>query len=198
MRSSAASLLRMVMTMLGRRFVQQVGRCARRRLLGRASIAAAAKCTHLKPKRETGAIMNTVPTRQPFSFVTSFRNRITEATVVVSVALPQRMLDEASNSVWRCNFSVARDGKSNEGFACSDEAISAVLLAFAFATRELIEGEQEWETADGVPAWLIIPKTVPVSWGFEYYSKIWNLMKIELQKLQRDIEDRRIGRDSPP
>lgn len=69
-----------------------------------------------------------------------------------------------------------------------------MLLAYSAATTDISSNVSEWETADGLPAWIAIPRLVPIAWDYDFYKKICDFIETEDQALQRIIEARRRAR----
>lgn len=72
--------------------------------------------------------------------------------------------------------------------------MQALMLAYKAATKTACEDETLWNTEDGVPAWCIVPRTVPISWKYDFYRKCCDFIETEEAALLRNIEERRRAR----
>lgn len=122
--------------------------------------------------------------------VSTYRNTNDGSELKVSLRWPEWSIDSNGNGVWCCEFATDRDGVKEERRAYSEEAFGALLNAYVGATKDLVEQEQDWETADGTPAWVMIPKLIPISWGETIYAKVLNYSNEQVRLLQEDIEKR--------
>ncbi len=127
-------------------------------------------------------------------FTTSFRHSTTGSRLTVQIFPPVLLPDGHGGQYWRCDFTSDQDGNVVQKYAGGVDWMQALLLAYTVATKTACEDETLWETEDGLPAWCIVPKTVPISWKYDFYRKCCDFIEAEEAALLRKIEERRRAR----
>lgn len=51
--------------------------------------------------------------------------------------------------------------------------------------------ENDWVDENDVPIWVLIPRTIPISWGYDFYKHIVDLVDGETEKFTDEINERR-------
>ena len=149
---------------------------------------------------------------QKILFSASFRNTKTTKKLRVDVYEPIEMLSRdyiKSKNLQSTYPHMTTDDKSRifiskyvsesaentrVGEAGASSWLDAVLLAYRSATDVVKKKEIDWESLAGVPAWLLIPKTIPISWGWEFYNEVQNLIIEKEKALNKKIARRRAKR----
>ena len=126
-----------------------------------------------------------------FPLVSRFRNRQTGKTIVVSLAVPFQANDRDGNVEWSCPYKVSQDGIETSGKISGADWLQALLLAYKGATKPISDSEIEWENEDGIDAYALIPKMVPISWGYDFYQRLYGYIKSEENALNAEIAERR-------
>jgi hypothetical protein len=85
---------------------------------------------------------------------------------------PRALVQPDGGVYWRCRFTVF-DGKQEcQGEAAGDNWLQAFMLALQKATIDIAHDQTDWVNSHDVEAWAILPKLVPISWGFEFFKQI--------------------------
>ena len=119
-----------------------------------------------------------------------FYNKKTGRKLEAIVGIPTEELTEHGRD-WRCEFCVITDASTVTKHAWGTTWLQAILIAFKAATVAIAKEEDEWETADGEPAWQAIPMLVPTSWKFDFFDKCRRYIREQESLLMEEIEARR-------
>lgn len=92
---------------------------------------------------------------------------------------------------WECRYVVRLDGKVVRSSAAGDSWLQAILQAVE-GVRQFISDDpsDRWTTEDGVPAWVIFPKLVPIAWGLEEFDRIASSIDAREEKLNAKLRKR--------
>jgi hypothetical protein len=86
-------------------------------------------------------------------------------------------------TVWLSRYTVLCGRKARRGIAGGDNWLQAILMATEAIRRCMPEGEAEhWVDRSGVPSWVMFPRLVPISSGYEFHE---NLLKL-IEKQERE------------
>jgi len=125
-----------------------------------------------------------------------FRNIATGQMLIASVFEP-RSSDQYSeqadmtSGTWWARYSCEYADQSTSDQVGGASWIQALLLALHGACMPIIKNENGWENLDGCPAWVLIPKLVPISWGYELYRKVLDFSAELESALQRELSEKR-------
>ena len=87
-------------------------------------------------------------------------------------------------------YKVDFEGKVSEGEAYGGTWLWALQNAVRSGTY-MVEDETEWEDAYGLPAWVVLQRAVPITWGYEFYKSVVESIKRKETVLFRRLEKRR-------
>jgi hypothetical protein len=116
-------------------------------------------------------------------FSLEFRNRRDGRTLRARFFMPTRQSVDARIAgktayYWVCRFEVQRNGKVSNEIASGDNWLQALLMAVEGVRRTIPDdSEQDWQTEDGIPSWVLLPKHVTISWGYELHRKLWDMVR---------------------
>ena len=135
--------------------------------------------------------MASVPERELFR--QCFRCITSDAELCIALAEPYEEENPELGPLWYCNYSVSGNGIGNEysGRAAGADWLQALLMALLAASKRLEGDELTWVTSQGVPAWAVLPKLVPIEWGYQFYRKICDHISDEETLLKASLDKRR-------
>jgi hypothetical protein len=113
------------------------------------------------------------------AFEIAFAHVETKSRLAARVYLPRQ--DEAQPGdqapVWFAAFEIDRDGAVTRRRAGGADWLQALLMAVEGVRRQIPEGEENlWLTPDGVPSWAVLPRRVPMDWGYAFYRHICSMI----------------------
>ena len=74
---------------------------------------------------------------------------------------------------WVATYSVSLNGLVQRRQAVGDDWLQALLLAVeGIRLRIDARDEQEWTTSEDIPFWMLFPRKVSISWGYEHFRKL--------------------------
>lgn len=116
--------------------------------------------------------------------------------IAFSMRIPEleSFLDARSEQVsrWRCSYSIKSGNSIQERTAYSETWAGALVMAMEGMRLAIPDEEQnDWTTSDGLPSWLVFPKTIPVGWGYEEHTRLWQLVRSEQAEINRRVESKR-------
>ena len=128
--------------------------------------------------------------------VMHFQNRCSRSQLTSRVFRPIASeqgphLDDMATGSWTANFECNLDGTVTRDYVGGSTWLQALLLAFEGATKPLIGNEADWENLDGCPAWVLIPKLVPIGWGYDLYKRVLDFSNAEQVAINERIAERR-------
>jgi hypothetical protein len=89
----------------------------------------------------------------------------------------------ATAPVWFSKYSVTIAGELVEREAAGENALQALQLSIEGVRIRIPAGEEEdWQTKDGVPSWMVFPRSVPINWGYDFYKQIVGVIDKEEAK----------------
>ncbi len=122
-----------------------------------------------------------------------FFNRRTGSSVEIRVARPELIPPSAGSHLsayWKCEYLLIHDDVTRPGFCGGESWMQSFLLAYEAITTIIKPLDIEWETSDGTPAWLVIPRLVPIGWNYDFYAKIIRFIEHADNEINAQIEAR--------
>ena len=130
-------------------------------------------------------------------FSINLRNSVTNNTIAATFYEPQKERKYIKDSrswivVWKTRARIRVDDKV---FRDNSLPGTSWLTSFLLAIESLrilvpFEEEDEWLDESGFPSWLVLPKTIDVSWGLEFHQKLASQVRNEIEKFVKNIEKR--------
>jgi hypothetical protein len=134
---------------------------------------------------------------QPILFSVQLENPVSGGRLKVDVFCPvvHRHFSDLTGrwgSDLRSRVVSTLDGRTEEDLIGGGSVLEIFWLATDFIRQKLPAGtESDWVNEDGVPAWVLLPKAIPISWGHEFYKRVDDLVNIEIASFTKEIEMRR-------
>lgn len=98
---------------------------------------------------------------------------------------------------WGSGVVVRIDGQLHKKVVWSCNWQSTFNLALDYVRRFIPEGqEREWCDEEGLESWCVLPKLVPISWGYELYERISRMSDEAEREFVTAIERRRLASDA--
>ena len=95
---------------------------------------------------------------------------------------------------WSIRVRVTVDGALHQKTIWSSNWQGSFMLALDFVRRFIPEGqEREWFDEEGVESWCVLPKLVPISWGYDLYERISRMSDQAELEFVSDVERRRLA-----
>jgi hypothetical protein len=97
-----------------------------------------------------------------------------------------------TSPVWKTRVLVELDSEMvRDSLMPGPTWLNSLLLAIE-AVRKFVPPDQENEWLDemGQPSWIVLPRTLDFSWGYDHFKRLASLLEAETQALQRGIEKR--------
>lgn len=126
-----------------------------------------------------------------------FINRRIDSSVEIRVAQPQLIPSSEKgefSAYWRCEYLLIHDDVATLGFCGGESWMQSFLLAYEAVTTIIKPLDIEWETPDGLPAWLVIPRLVPIGWNYDFYAKVIRFIEERDDAMNAQVEARRVSR----
>lgn len=131
-------------------------------------------------------------------FSIELRNRVTSGTILATFYEPQKerkyIKDNRSwTVVWKARVRIARDKKVLRDSSLPGVSwLSSLMLAIE-SLRILIpvEEEDDWVNESDFPSWLLLPKTIDVSWGRELHGELVDIVNMRLAKFISNVDKKR-------
>jgi hypothetical protein len=148
-----------------------------------------------------GAIMNLAIKKNKNSrklFSIKLRNQVTKGIIVAVFYEPRKerkYLKESKSWIvlWMTRVWIKANSKILRNNSLPGTTwLSSFMLAIE-SLRILIPFEEEeyWLDESGLPSWLIVPKTIDVSWGHELHRKLADQVNSEVAKFVEQIDKKR-------
>lgn len=120
-------------------------------------------------------------------------------TVTMPEVVPREVWDKSNHPYWKCVMTVQKRGKVTTRAFYADVWTGAIGIAFE-AMRCMIPEDEEcnWETPEGLSGWIVFPKTIPISWGYAFHRKLWDMIVNEERRFVAGIERRRLRSEAKP
>ena len=95
---------------------------------------------------------------------------------------------------WGSRIVVEVDGVTHSRVIWSGNWSGAFLLALRYVRHFIPEGEErEWVDDDGLESWCVLPKEVPISWGYDLYARISAMVDQAEKEFVSEVERRRLA-----
>lgn len=109
----------------------------------------------------------------------------------LAMPVPDSAVDQRGNQVnrWKCSFTVDFDGEISSRTVYSETWIGALVMALEGLRLFIPEDEEKnWETDEGLPSWLVFPKTIPVGLGYAEHHRLWRMIVHEEKSLEGEAD----------
>ena len=107
------------------------------------------------------------------------------------------VIDALGNEVtrWSCSYIVQSEQGTKEKTVYCETWVGALVIALDGLRRMIPEDEDnDWETSEGLPSWLVFPKIVPSGWGYAEHQRLWKVVREAQAEINARIEQRRTGK----
>lgn len=115
-------------------------------------------------------------------------------TVTMPEPVPRAVWEKSDRPYWKCIVTVEKRGKATVRAFHDDVWTGAIGSAFEAMRRMIPEDEEcDWETPEGLSDWIVFSKPIPISWGYAFHRRLWDMVVKEERELIADIERRRLA-----
>lgn len=95
---------------------------------------------------------------------------------------------------WGCTVTIDADGIQQIRTLYSVSWLSSFLLALKFVRTFIPDGEEcEWVDEYGVESWCVLPRFVPIGWGYDLYHQISCMSEDAARSYEEDVQRRRLA-----
>jgi hypothetical protein len=157
--------------------------------------------TLLKLKKPIGAIMSMASDMSKdarIMLAMEFVNVETSETLEIKVYEPSTVKHfSKTHNKWyeslRSDTKVVSRGTTSKEVFGGDSRTEILLIALEFIRTQIPEDEETiWVDSRGVPSWIVLPKTIPISWGYALHQKISGLVNSEIKKFTDEVQRKRL------
>jgi hypothetical protein len=130
-------------------------------------------------------------------FSLKLHNRVSGAEFIATVYYPQKNRFYSSLvNTWcedlRSKVVLEFDKEKSEEVIAGGSLLEIFWMATDCIRHKIpSENEVDWTNENGTPIWAIIPNTIPIGWGHEFYREIVNSVDAQVKKFVAKIEKRR-------
>lgn len=123
-------------------------------------------------------------------------NRNTNSTLSVVFFAPElsTWFDEELQrdlSSWITHYEIELDGQKKNYRAAGVDWLQAFLMALEGVRVKIPAEEAEiWETPDGLPSWMALPRCLPIAWGYEVFKEAEDSVELIVNRVHREIENK--------
>ena len=162
-------------------------------------LAVSEKVIARKPQRGIGVTMST-ETEKCFRVLCtiSLHNNTRRQSIFAEIGEPISEVTHPPGAPepvhdWGSSVVVNFDGNLHQKIVWSSNWQGSFLLALDYIRRLIPDGqEREWLDEEGVESWCILPKLVPISWGYDLYERISRISDQAEREFVEGIERRRL------
>lgn len=138
---------------------------------------------------------------RPSGFTLVLRNQKKKRVLKFCLDMPELilrpewyvMIYKDESQYWRCAYSIKAGRKTDERVAFGDTWISALEGALEGMRLAIPESEErDWKTPEGLESWCILPRVIPISWGYDLYHRISRMSDDAEKEFEADVERRRL------
>jgi hypothetical protein len=121
------------------------------------------------------------------------RGAILMATLLAPITV--RHFSKLSN-VWHEHLEskvrISVGGKRSTQIVGGGSWLEIVFLATELIRRHIPENEEkEWVNERGTASWVILPKTIPIGWGYELHRKLSDHVNDQVEKYVAQVDKKR-------
>lgn len=143
-----------------------------------------------------------MPAGDPPLLTFSFKRTTTNDELYAEIFAPQ--IETSFNehvkrelSSWRAEYTVRVGSCSERDSIGGENWLQALLLAIEGVRQRIPRGDEDcWLTPDGRPSWVVLPRRVPISWGYEVYREAERAMEAVEQSFIESVNRRRLEQES--
>jgi hypothetical protein len=122
------------------------------------------------------------------------RRRSLHFTMTMPGTVPRAVWDRTDHPLWACTVTVVKRGKPTSWTLHGEDWTGAIVNAFKLMRRMIPEDEEcEWETPEGLPSWCVLPRIVPIGWGYDLYHRISRATEDIRRTYEDDVQRRRLA-----
>ena len=154
-------------------------------------------------KEQIGATMRMViktkiPATSKILLKMKFRNIETNSTLRFAIYYPvahkhYSKVQNAWHSSLRSRVSITLDKKRSNEILGGESWLEILLLGLEYVRRKIPEYEEaKWVDERGVPSWVILPKQIPISWGYSLHKELTENMKLRVEHFVKEVEKKRL------
>lgn len=132
-------------------------------------------------------------------FSLRFVNSRTRSLLSAIFSPPTFQSGEGVDGSWKCTVDIDLNGITSRYSLSGATKLQSFLLALDFVRRQFPRGEEEqWNTDEGIPLWIELPRTLPYSWGYDLYRSLSDLLDAEETRFIDRIERLRQAAENKP
>ena len=137
-------------------------------------------------------------TQKSALFTISLRNRITEERISARFYNPTMKRTYLADvkkweRQWNCELRLSSSRTSVTKMLASDSWLGSLMLAIECLRQRIEIGEErQWVDRNGVESWVILPRSVPFTWGYPLYRSISELVESEEARYSNELQNRRM------
>lgn len=130
-----------------------------------------------------------------------FVNQRTSSVLSVKICEPglKTWFDEDLQrelSSWITDYEMEIDGRTEIFRSAGVDWLQSFLLALEGVRVRVPVGEEDvWESAEGLPTWMVLPRCLPIAWGYEIFKEAEQSVEQIVARVHSEIETKHgIGR----
>jgi hypothetical protein len=108
----------------------------------------------------------------PCLFSCQLRNQKLDTYLYFEIFTPIEI--QALTRLWEVRYRIKMNDKKAKTLTVSGSSWLQALLLAIEGVRICIPSSQEndWVSSDGLPSWIVFPRHVPISWGYDTFNEI--------------------------